>query len=66
MSLLKICFLELYFEVFEFGLVMFDSFDPKADMHIANVNQRINDMLFIVFIKMSSSGLCLNLLKVRI
>ena len=30
---------------------MFDSFDPKADMHIANVNQRINDILFIGFIE---------------
>ena len=28
-----------------------DSFDPKADIHIVNVNQRINDMLFIVFIE---------------
>ena len=28
-------------EVFGFGLVMFDSFDPKAEIHIGNVNQRV-------------------------
>ena len=42
-------FLELYFEVFGFILVMFNFFDPKADMHIASVNQRVIDMLFMVF-----------------
>ena len=42
-------FLELYFEVFGFVLVMFDFFEPKADMHIANVNKRVIDMLIMVF-----------------
>ena len=41
-------FLELYFEVFGFVLVMSDFFDPKADMHIASVNQKVIDMLFMV------------------
>ena len=43
-------FLELCFEVFGFALVIFDFFDPKADIHFANVNQRVIDMLFMVFI----------------
>ena len=34
-------FLELYFEAFGFVLVMFDFFDFKTDMNIANVNQRV-------------------------
>ena len=37
---------EPYFEVFGFGLVMIDSFDPRADMHIADVNQRESDTIF--------------------
>ena len=41
-------FLELYFEVFRFVLVMSDFFDPKANMHIASVNQKVIDMLFMV------------------
>ena len=53
-------FLKLYFEAFRFGLVMFDSFDPKADMHIANMKQRMSDVIF----KMSRLELCLSLLKI--
>ena len=45
MVLLKGYFLELYFEVFGFVLVMFDFFDPTADMHIANVNHLQSDSL---------------------
>ena len=37
---------EPYFEVFGFGLVMIDSFDHRADMHIADVNQRESDTIF--------------------
>ena len=48
MVLLRI-FLELYFEVLGFVSVMFSFFDPKTDMYIANVNQRVIDMLFMVF-----------------
>ena len=39
---------EPYFEVFGFGLVMIDSFDPRADMHIADVNQRESDRIRII------------------
>ena len=42
-------FLELHFEVFGFVLVMYDFFDPTADMHIANVNKRVINMLLMVF-----------------
>ena len=38
-------FLELYFEVFGFVLVMFDFVEPTADMHIANVNHLQSDSL---------------------
>ena len=55
-------FSKLYFKVFGFGLVMFDSFDPKADMHIANVNQRVNDVIF----RISELELCLSLFKIPI
>ena len=33
-------------EVFEFGLVMIESFDPEADMYRVDANQRESDMLF--------------------
>ena len=42
-------FLELYFEIFGFFLVMNYFFDATADIHIANVNQRVIDMLLMVF-----------------
>ena len=50
MAFLKGDFLKLCFEVFGFELVMFDSFDPKADMHIANGNQRVSDMLVVFLV----------------
>ena len=43
-------FLELYFEVFGFFSVMYCFFDATADMHNANVNQRVIDMMLMVFI----------------
>ena len=62
--MLFIVFLELYFEVFGFVSVVFGLFDPKANMYIANVNQRVIDMLFSVFTMMSNLVLCVSLLKV--
>ena len=45
MVLLVGSFLELYFKVFGFVFVMFNFFDPTADMHIANVNHLQSDSL---------------------
>ena len=53
-----------FFEVFGFVSVVSGLFDPKADMYIANVNQRVIDMLFSVFSMISDLVLCLSLLKV--